>query len=208
MKRFTAVRILTQALNDSDVAIYIGRDICKEAAPYIEGPNTVFFDDGVDYLISFALGLTMATDKKVFIFCEDQYFIRNMSELMQAGVSKCKNLFFILFVNGRYTSVDSAPLIFDSVNSRHGILYNMGFLVHDYTKHFKNTRNPIKDIREFWRRARGPVTILLHTDKGTKDIKDVELTGSLCEVSEFIQDESIKSSSYVPPFSLEDLANA
>jgi hypothetical protein len=207
MKRFTAVRIATQALTSSDVAVFIGEDICKEAASYRDSPANVFLPDTIDYLISFTIGMAIATDKKIFVFCEDQYFIRNMSELMQAGVSKCRNLFFILLINGRHTSVDVAPLIFDSVNSRHGILYNMGFLVHDYTKHFNNSRNPIKDIREFWKRSRGPLAILLHTDKGTKNLEDIAITKTLCTVSEFIQDETIKSSNYIPPFSLEDLVN-
>lgn len=206
MRRYTGVRILTQCLLGSDIGIFVGRDICKEAQPYIGENENLFFEEE-DYLISFALGIAMATDKRVFIFCEDQYFIRNMSELMHSGVSKCRNFYAVLFVNGYYTVFDNAPNIFDSVNSQHGILYNMGFLVHDYTKHFKNSRNPIKDIREIWDRARGPLAILLKTSKGVKQLPEAEMSEQedLYRAREFIMNKDIEAHSFVPPFSLEDL---
>lgn len=207
MRRYTGVRILTQCLLDSDIGIFIGRDICKEAKTYIGEHAALFFEDTEDYLISFALGITMSTDKRVFVFCEDQYFIRNMSEIMHAGVSKCRNFYMVLFINGSYTVFDNTPTIFDSVNSQHGIFYNMCFLVHDYTKHFKNSRNPIKEIREIWDRARGPLAILLKTSKGIKEFPEpsMSLRDDLDDTREFIMNKNIEAHSFVPPFSLEDL---
>ena len=207
MKRFTAVRVLTQALLPADIAVFIGEEICREAAPYRDHPANIFFADDEDYLLSLVLGMAMCTNKRIFIFCEDQYFIRNLSEIMQIGVSKCKNIFLVLFINGHYTSVDGAPIIFDGINSQHGVMYNLGFLVHDYTKHFKNSRNPIKEIREVWVRTRGPLAVLLKTEKGTKQTKEVAFTtfSDLERITEFILNDEIKPHNYVPPFSLEEL---
>ena len=207
MRRYTGVRILTQCLLDCDVGIFVGNDICREAHTYIGENANLFFEEEEDYLISLAVGMAMATDKRIFLFCEDQYFIRNMSEIMHAGVSKCRNLYMVLFVNGGYTVFDNVPNIFDSVNSQHGILYNMCFLVHDYTKHFKNSRNPIKEVREIWDRARGPLAIILKTSKGTKSFPDPVMSEreDLYKAREFIMNQDIKAHSFVPPFSIEDL---
>jgi hypothetical protein len=204
MKRFTGVRILTQALSESDLAIFIGKGICREAQPYVPHKFNLFMSDDTNYLISFALGIAMCTDKRVFVFCEDQYFIKNMSEFMQAGVSRCKNFFVVMFVNGVYTSVPATPTIFDSVSSQHGTLYNMGFLVHDYKQHFKNSRNPVKEIRAIWERMRGPLAVLLPTEKGNKNLPDISFSDkkSLADTKKFIMDRRIESKIFIPPMSL------
>lgn len=205
MKRYTGIRVLSQALMDCDLGIYIGEGISGEAYKYRQHENNLYFNDDEEGLISFALGLAMGTDKRVFVFCEDQYFIQNMSEFMQAGVSGCTNLIIVLVINGAYTSVPATPLIFDEVNSQHGILYNMNLLVHDYSKFFKRYRNPIKYIREFWDRAKGPLVVLLNVEGTKKDIPEVKLSDSFYATKTFIRDVSIKAHNYVPPFSVEDL---
>jgi len=205
MRRYTGVRILTQAILDCDLAVYIGKDVCKEAYRYRQHDSNLYFSDEEEGLISFALGMAIGTDKRIFIFCEDQYFIRNMSEFMQAGVSKCKNFVVVLLVSGSYTNVPNTPLIFDEVNSQHGILYNMGFMVHNYSNFFKQYRNPIKHIREFWARIRGPLAILLFTDNRKKDFQDIELSKDMIATKEFIRNKDISGYSYVPPFSIEGL---
>lgn len=202
MKRFTGVRVLTQALMDSDIGVFIGEELGKEACPYIGEGSYLFFSDETEYLLSFVSGMAMCTDKRVFVFCEDQYIVRNLSELMQMAVTKCRNLFLVLFIKGEYSSVPHTPLVFDSVNSKHGVFYNLGFIVHDYKLHFKNSKNPISVIRDIWERTRGPVVVLLETGKGSKPMSDIVLSGSkdLEKTKEFIMDESIKAHIFVPPF--------
>jgi len=206
MRRYTGVRVLTQTILDCDLAVYIGKDICKEAYQYRQHDNNLYLSDEEEGLISFALGMAIGTDKRIFVFCEDQYFIRNMSEFMQAGVSKCKNFVVVLFVSGGYTNVSNTPLIFDEVNSQHGILYNMGFMVHNYSNFFKQHKNPIKHIRKFWARIRGPLAVLLPVDNRKKDMPVVELSKNMTATKEFIRNKDITGYSYVPPFSIEELA--
>ena len=208
MKRYTGVRVLCQAMLDSDVGIFIGEGICREASSYVDKDKVLFFSDYDDYAISLSLGVALGTDKRIFVFCEDNYFARNLSELMQAGISKCRNIFFILFVGGLYNEVSATPVVFDSVNSQHGILYNIGFLVHDYSKFFKNSKNPIKEIRDVWSRTKGPLAVLLKTERSNKQFEDVLMTDadSIKKVQDFISNKNIKGYRFDAPITAEDLS--
>ena len=207
MKRFTGVRILTQALLDVDLAVYIGDDVCKEAFPYTKNTKSLFFSDKQDYVISMALGISMCTDKRVFVFCEDQYLSRNLSELVNVGVSQCRNFYIILFINERYTVIDHTPIAFNSINSRVGVFYNLGLLVHNYDRYFKNIKSPLNDIRAIWSRAKGPLIALLKTEKGVKKLPEIKFSSKedLLNIQKFLSDKTMKGHNFVPPISLEDL---
>jgi hypothetical protein len=207
MKRYTGMRVLTQALLDSDIGIFIGKDLCKEAHPYRQHESNLYFPDTKEGLLSVALGMAMCTDKRIFVFCEDHYAIRNMSELMHIGVSRCKNIFVVLFVSNFYPAVENAPNIFGSINNQHGVLYNMSLLVHDYANFFKESRNPINTIRHYWERSKGPLVALMKTTKGSKQMPDMGLSSKedLERTKEFILDESIIAHNFVAPFSLDEI---
>lgn len=200
MKRFTALRVLVGALNSSDVAVFVGDSLIKEAHPYDREGNLYLPSE--DYIISLVAGMAMNTKRRVYLFCEEEYFIRNIGELMQAAVSRCKNLYLFLILNGRYTAIDDAPTVFDSVSSKHGILYDMGFLVHNYTKYFefKNVGREIKSILE---RTRGPLSVLLNVEKGDKKLPDVVINHreNMERVINFMSKEE-EIGEFIPPVSL------
>ena len=201
MKRFTAVRVLAQALLDCDVAIFIGEGICKEAAPYVTAGAHLMIPDTEDYLISFALGMALGTDKRVFVFCDDNYILRNISELMQAGITKTRNFFIMIFTSGEYPSVPHTPNIFASANSKHGMLYELGFVVHDYTNQFRLHKNPLSIIKQILDRTRGPLSVIIKTDCGTKKMPEVRFSGpnDILDVQKFILNKSIVGHNFVPP---------
>lgn len=201
MKRFTGVRVLTQCLTDSDIGIFIGKGICEEASPYLGNGSYLFFSTVDEYVLSFVVGVAMCTDKRIFVFCEDQYAARNLSELMHMAVAKTQNLFLILFLTGEYGVVPDTPTAFSNINSTHGFLYDLGFIVHDYKRQFKLSKNPINYIRSTWERVRGPLVVLLEIEKGSKQLpvvifsskKDIEKT------KEFILNEDIVPNVFIPP---------
>jgi hypothetical protein len=207
MKRFTGVRVLTQALLDCDVGIFIGDGVCREAAPYLGGGSYLFFPDTEDFILSVAVGMAIGTDKRVFVFCEDNYILRNMTEVLQAGIAKARNFFLVMFSSGEYPEVPNTPNILASANSQHGMFYEMGFIVHNYTNQFKSSKNPINFIRETWDRVRGPIAVLMKTTKGTKSFPDINFSGpaEINKTREFILDESIIGHNFVPPISLDQL---
>lgn len=203
MKRYSIVRILSNAMEEGDIGVFIGDGICREAFAY-DRPGNLYLEPH-DNMFSVVLGLASCTQRRVFMFCDDEYFLRNMSELAHIAISRCENIYIILLVSGKYISVGKHPTIYDSVSSMHGILFNMGFIVHDYKRHFKNSKNPVKEINVIWSRIRGPLAVILRTDEGIRNFKDdyPSEKSSISKVMKFIIDGTIPTTNYVPPISFD-----
>jgi len=203
MKRYSAVRIFSAALEKGDVGVFVGKDICKEAFAYDRPGN--FYLSRHENMLSLGLGMAMCSDRRVFLFCDDAYFLRNMSEAAHIAISKCDNIYIVVMVNGIYTEVGNHPTIFNSLMSPHGFLFNLGFIVHDYKRHFKNMRNPTKEINAIWQKTRGPLVVLLEVDKGVKKLPEdfPAEKRSIDSIMAFIQNEEIPSYNYVPPVTHE-----
>lgn len=185
MKRHTAIRVCLSAFKSDDLVIIIGKSLHYEAEKYDKG-NILYLDD-TDYMISFSLGIALAVDKRVFIICEEGYFIRNLSELVQAAASKLKNLYLILLCSGEYSIFNGTPTPFDSVNSKQAIFYNMGFLVHNYTKHF-DLPNTTKELSKIFDRVRPPMVGFIIPDVDVKKMEfvDIDYKKNAQKIKEFL----------------------
>jgi hypothetical protein len=199
MKRYSVIRILSQALEKSDIGIFIGREISKEAAALNRDGNLYIMDH--EQVFSMGLGIAMNTTKRVFIFCDDAYFLKSASEILQIAVSKCKNIFVVVLVSGFYCDNMKFPTIFKSIHSPVGMLFNIGFMIHDYKKHFKNSRNPTKEIKSIWQKVKGPLTVLIDVEIGGKVFlnNDNIEQKSIALISDFIKDNNIVGYNYTPP---------
>ena len=204
MKRYSAIRIFNKAMEEGDIGMFIGEAVCKEAFAY-DRPGNLYLSKH-ENLLSVGLGMAMCSKRKIFMFCDDEYFLRNISEAAHIAVSKCENVYLVVLISGVYTDVTKAPTIYDSIMSLHGILFNMGFIVHDYKRQFRNTRNPIREINLIWNRIRGPLAVLLEVDKGTKNLPADYLSEkkSLLRTKEFIVSNEALAHNYEPPISLEE----
>lgn len=204
MKRYSVVRILNGAMEKGDIGIFIGDDICKEAfASPREGNLYLPHDEGI---FSLGLGMAMNTLRRIFIFCDDAYFLRNMGEVLHIAASKCRNIYIVILVSGTYSGSAKHPTIFKSIHSPVGMLFNMGFMVHDYKRHFKNSRNPVKEIRAIWQKSRGPLAVIVEVENSTKMFPNNYPTEekSLADITDFIQNKNMSAYSYTPPVSTED----
>ena len=68
MKRYSVLRyFMKNILEESDVAILTGREMCKEAYQY-DRPGNLYIYDDFGLTVSLATGVAMATDKRVFVF--------------------------------------------------------------------------------------------------------------------------------------------
>lgn len=173
MKRNSYIRKMISILHDNDAAIFAGAGLSKEAYKY-DRPGNLYLDEYNGMASSLALGIAMGTDKRIFIFCEDSEFIKEFSSVLQTAASKCKNIFYVVMNSGYYQDEGGSPTIFNSVPSPKGILFNMGFMVHDYTKYF-NDNLPKKEVIEITDRIRGPMVILLKTEKGAVKSENVDI---------------------------------
>jgi hypothetical protein len=199
MKRYSVIKSFTGLLKDSDIAIFSGKDMCVEAYQY-DKPGYFYINDTFGVSLSFALGVALSTDKRVFIFVGEGDLLRELAVIGQVAVSKCKNMFVIILDNGVYQSAGNHPNIFSSFMSKKGFIYNLGCLVHDFTFHFKNKY--FVEVKSAVDRIRGPMIILIDVDKGIKK----GLTGSKMtpikqknKFMKFVQNKELRTELFTPP---------
>lgn len=176
MKRFSVMRILlNNCFKDNDVVMVVGNGLCKEAFKY-DRPGNMYITDAYDIAPSLGLGIAMTTDKRVFVVCEDHVFLKTFDSAANLAVSKCKNFFYILLNSGRYQYSGNQPTILNSITSIKGVLFNLGFLVHDYTNYFKEPHN-YKEVQKILASVQGPLVSLIEIEAGiNKNVSDITLT--------------------------------
>jgi len=174
MKRFTVVKEFLNALGDSDVAIFSGKELNKEAFEYDREGNFYVADN--ELTMALALGVAISTDKKVFVFCNDCDFIRDLSSIVQMSISKCRNIFCVILNSGIYQEEGGQPTLLNSMYSPKGIVFNTGMIVHDFTPLFKN-KTSLKELKNTVRGLKGPLSVFIGVDKGLKkDLNDVNIS--------------------------------
>jgi len=175
MKRQTVIKLFSSYLNDNDLAIFAGNNICKEAFLYDRKGN-FYVEDETGIGLSLALGMAMCTDKKVFIFCDDYYFLKEFSASVHIALSKCKNIYLVVLVSGEYQHSGRNPTIFNSITAYKTMLFGAGFITNDYTAHFGNVQRS-KEIKNILSNLYGPIFISIHIDLGeNKKAGEVGLT--------------------------------
>lgn len=175
MKRYNVIKLFSSYLKENDLAIFAGTNICKEA--YLNDREGNFYmEEETGVGISLALGIALNTDKRVFLFCDDYYFIKDLSATLHVSLSKCTNLFLVVLNSGEYQYSGHNPTIFRSIIAFKGLMFNAGFLVNDYTRHFSNIQNS-KGAKNLLENLHGPVFIVIDIALGeNKNIDKIDLT--------------------------------
>ncbi len=201
MKRYLILKRFLSLLQDNDVLIFFGKEVCEEAFKY-DKPGCFYLSDTKELSPSLALGVAMCTNKRVFVFCEDGDFLREMGSAAQMAVSKCENLFYVILSSGRYQLSGGQPNIFNEFSAQKGFLFNLGFLVNDYVPYLKN-KTSLNELGRLIKNIRGPIAILMWTDVGLRQGEKKEITYSKPDltnrIQEFICDEELGTSLYKPP---------
>lgn len=165
MKRYTMLKYFINNLEDNDIAIFTGEEMCKEAYQYDRPTN--FYIRNYDGLgLSVALGLAMSIDKRVFVFIGEGDLLRQFSLLIQIKASKCANIFVVIVDNGSYQSAGNLPNVMESIKSIKGTLFNIGLVVFDFTVYFN--KKSFEHMKNFMKNIRGPMAIIVNVDLGLK----------------------------------------
>lgn len=171
MKRFTLSRLFLSLLNEDDVVIIAGKGLCEEAFRY-DGNNYFYIEKSNGLASSIALGVAMHTYKRVFILCTDSDFLREIGSATQMAVSKCKNLFYVIFTEGEYSDHGGSPTILGEIPSFMGMLFDFGFGVSDYSDFFYK-KGSMKQLKNVVDRTKGPRAILIKVGRGSKKFDSV-----------------------------------
>lgn len=196
MKRYVMLKNFISTLEDNDIAIFTGSEMCKEAYEY-DRPASIYIEDSHGFGISVALGLAMGTDKRVFVFIGEGDLLRQLSALVQMKASLCPNIFLVLVNNSAYQSAGKFPNIMEAVKSIKAMIFNIGLVVFDFTIYFK--RKDYKLMNQFIKNIRGPMAILVNVDLGLKkNLSKIDITPKdmLERVKDVIINEEIGTSLY------------
>jgi thiamine pyrophosphate-dependent acetolactate synthase large subunit-like protein len=202
MRRYTIVKHIINFLDDNDILIFSGTELCKEAYKYHKD-NIFYIDDSIGVAVPFSLGIAMCTNKRVFVFVGEGELLRDVGVLSQIGASKCRNMFLILLDNGCYQSAGGYPSVFDSLLSKKGFIYNSNTKVITFTKHFKD--KDIKRLKNRFERLVGPMVVLIEVDKGIKKdlvALDVDILEQRDRILNLITDLEKETAMFVPPIAL------
>jgi len=186
MKRFTLSRLFLSLLNDEDIVIIAGKSLCEEAYRY-DKKGYFYIKRSNGIASSVALGIAMNTDKRVFILCSDYDFLKEMGSVPQIAVSKCTNIFYVLFNEGIYSDDGGGPTIYREMSAAISIFFNCGFTFNDYSDYFYK-KGSMKTLKNSLDRAKGPRVINIYVDEVCKKFdalpySEVELKN---RISEFI----------------------
>lgn len=173
--RYKVVKDFSSFLRPNDIAIFSGEDLSREAFEYDREGN-FYILDSYGQGCNLALGLAIHTDKRIFSFVGDGEFMLEFGSAPQAAVSRCLNLYYVILDNGCYQTAGGHPTILREINSIKGCLFNLGFVVYDFTEYFRN-KNRVAQIENVVGTMRGPAAIIIKVDKRIKkDMCDVGST--------------------------------
>lgn len=198
MKRYTVIKNFVASLEDNDVAIFSGKEMCKEAYQY-DRPGNFYIQDSYGLAAAFALGVAMCTDKRIFVFIGEGDLLRDLSITTQMSASKCPNIFLVVLDNGVYQSAGNFPNIMESMRSKRGVMFNMGLVVFDFTVYL--VKKEFSKMKFFMKNLRGPIVLFFDVDRGVKkqlseiDIFQEDLKTRLME---FLKSKETGTSLYKP----------
>lgn len=197
-KRHEILKDLLPLLKDNDILIFIGDGLIKEAYHY-DKPGFFYIPQHTNNIsLSLPLGVAMCTDKRVFVFCDDSVLIENLSSILQAGVSECKNLFYVVFNSKHYQDTGFQPVITKSIRSLNDLLGSSSLIVFDYTRHF-DKKKTINGLQGAIKSLVGPCSIIIEVDKGiSKLFTDSPSIAPehFVKFNKFVNDKSIGTSLY------------
>lgn len=185
MDRKLIIDVLLKAMDEDDLSIFIGRSISKDA--YGLRKNSVYIDDR-DGVIALCLGMSMFYNKNIYVLFDDYYALRNLGDILSIAVSGNKNIRLVAMISGNYMGIESFPTIFSNMTSSSSLFFNMGFLIHDYTRHIKNNpEHAHKEINTIWSSVRSPLMMVFKVNVVYSDFEGMEFDN--------ISTESIKEAS-------------
>jgi len=161
--RTTVIKEILKRLDPTDINVFIGKSLCEEA--YVNDYDTSFYiPDDYPIGLTFALGLALSTDKRVFVFSSDSLFLYDASAALQMAVSECKNLCYVLLNSGLYLGAGGHPNIFPTLSHSQGVFFRMGFTSFVFDAFF-NIPGGLKEIKGMLDTIIGPTVIFVEVGK-------------------------------------------
>jgi hypothetical protein len=181
MTRKKAMNTIMELITDPDIVFVSGSEIYGELT---NKENVMYVESMIDP-ISLVLGVAVTTKRKVVLVIDDNNLLKFMNSLVQVIASKQKNIYIIVINTDYYIHNIRQPNLFNSIRAFKGLVFNMGFLVQDYTAYFE-TKNSTNKISRIFKDSIGPLISVVRVDNNRIYSKDCVEMPSIDDFNDFI----------------------
>lgn len=163
MRRQTVINKFLTNVSDTDIIVACGQGICDEVNRH-DRDSIVYLKDVEGLYSSIAMGIALSTPKNVYILINDVDIMRELSSMAQVSASRNANIFYVILHSGYDLDNGMGPTLFRETGNYKGMLFNMGFMVYDFTRYFSSTAK-LKEMSNIMGTMQGPLVILIEVDK-------------------------------------------
>lgn len=111
MRRFDAIKVVMECLDEDDIAIFSTGMIGREAHHLGDRAANLYMVGSMGLASSLGLGIALNTEKRVFVFDGDGSVLMDMGTMAMIGFEKPGNLYHIVLDNASYQSTGGQPTI-------------------------------------------------------------------------------------------------
>ena len=151
MTRYGLLKKFLSVIEETDVVIFSGKELCEEA--YENDASNCFYLNSNKVSISFALGIAVSCENRVFLVCDANSVISEMNSLLQVIASKQSNVFIVMVSN-------TDDRFFNLVSHKQGMFFDMGFKSFVLDKYFESSKD-LNNLKLFLENMKGPIVFNL-----------------------------------------------
>lgn len=158
MNENEALRIILEALDDEDVALFSTGYISRRAYSIKDREGNFYMLGSMGLLSSLGLGLALNNpDRRIVVIEGDGSFLMSLSVLPQVGYLAPRNFYHIVLDNGVYESTGGQPSASSSMNLL-GVASCAGYATYSF--------GILDNLKEECFEKRGPAFVLVPVEPG------------------------------------------
>ena len=169
MTNYSVVKKIEKIVKDDDIIIFFGSRLSKVAYNFDKDNYIYINNDAIN--LSFLVGLLYTVNKRIFVFCEDDFIIPHFNSFIEIRKYFPKNFYIFIIKN---TTVKN---VFGSINHPQGSFFNLGFKSFKVTKYFRSVEDCLK-LKSFIDSNRDRSTFLIEIDSDVFDKYTIEIPKS------------------------------
>lgn len=161
MKRFEAIQLILDSLQNDDIALFATGMISREAFGLHDRAQNYYLLGSMGLVSSVGLGIALNTDRSVFIFDGDGSALMDMGAMALIAAEAPANLSHIVLDNEMYQSTGNQPAISAKVDLAE-VARAAGYRKSDCVEDIDGLKNWLKAVDK----CAGPSFLLIKVEPG------------------------------------------
>lgn len=186
MTNYSVIKKIEKIVRDDDIVIFFGSRLSKVVYNFDKDNYVYINNDSIN--LGFLIGLLYTIDKRIFVFCEDDFIIPHFNSFIEIRKYFPKNFYIFILKN------KSVNNVFGSINHPQGSFFNLGFKSFKATPYFTSVENCLK-LRDFIDSTKDRSTFLIEIDSDVFDkyITDIPKSYSIRKkLNNFVKENTKK----------------